>query len=147
MVILRMVVKNIRLKEKRKFYALTLKYLYTTRYPTQEDYMEHVDFMKEVAGIRVRDYSYELDKNDRLHYHALITSDCNLVYKGLQRSGMHVWVRRLDYVKDIFGWERYITKHFINQYENEQLVIANYMRHHYSFISDDEVVPRQELKE
>lgn len=88
--------------------------------------------LKRRLSFKVIDIVYEIDrKYDQLHCHVLIRSHRFINYKNnTSIIGFRVyWLP----VKGDKGVISYMHKDSCNKYEQEQILLTNYYRHHYGF--------------
>lgn len=108
------------------YYALTIKQTGSMNYCTKDDLDElllcHLMTDKRYP-IVLHTKVFELDKANRLHLHALISSMPKLWLKP--RRGWHIFISPIATQTDKFRWEQYMKKTAYNNYEQEEILLLN----------------------
>jgi len=118
-----------------KNYFLTIRKHQVLDYVSVEDLLDILQCLKKDLQFIVISFSYETDpKYDQLHAHLIIKTKRSVYYK--KHSSINGF--RLYFVP-IYNSNKtlsYMNKDSTNKYEQEQIIITNYYRHHYAFIQN-----------
>lgn len=114
------------------YYAVTVKNTYSNKKPTIDDYeMWVVNAINK--GMEFKQVSYELDKSNRLHLHAVMLGPPKLFRKRLMFNNYHQMIDEILTHGDLIRWVRYIEK--CDQHEVEQVAITQEIQTTYPFIT------------
>ncbi len=116
-----------------KVYFLTIRKHQVKDYVRVEDLQDIVKCLSHQLEFTLIDLAYELDpKYQQLHSHLMVQTLRTVYYKKHSSiKGFRLYWRL---VVDQSPTKRYIHKNSHNKYEQEQIIITNYYRHHYGFI-------------
>lgn len=94
------------------------------QYPYSHEYENYIDWMNK-QGVTVQCYYYELDSERRLHVHGTFTAPKRFYKKKLVKRWWHLKMVEIPSHEDLYNWANYITKHYDNEYEEEQMCDIN----------------------
>lgn len=96
--------------EKRDyFYAITVKPNYEI--DNEQGAIETmINMIEDKQFVFINDRRWEVDKNNKLHVHALIKVDYQLKYTDFMDKGWHIYLRPLKTAADIKKWKAYCSK-------------------------------------
>ncbi len=126
--------KDTMIHKKQHFYLLTIAKHQVLDYVHKSDLDQIMVFLKlKHDSLHVIESSYEISSlYKQLHFHAIVRLSHKIYYKkNNSLKGFRIqW-------KPIYNWKgafRYVYKDSSNQYEQEQILVSNYLNHHYAFI-------------
>ncbi len=116
-----------------KEYFLTVRKHQVKDYVSEYDLKEILNTLERRLPLIVDDVVFEIDsKYEQLHSHILLRTPKSVYYKKHSSiNGFRVYWRLVVDHKPTYD---YMHKDSCNKYEQEQIIISNYYRHHYGFV-------------
>lgn len=121
-----------------KQYFLTIHKHQVKDYVSVQDIEDLLKSLRFLLTFKVIKITYEISRTyNQLHAHLLVQTNKVIYYKkysSIDNFRLY-WLPAVDGEK-IF---KYMTKDSSNKYEQQQIIITNYYRHHYGFKQPDRV--------
>ncbi len=116
-----------------KEYFLTIRKHQVKDYVCVEDLLDVLKCLGDLVQIKVLEITYEIDpKYQQLHSHIIIQTKRFISYRKL--TSIHGFRIYWKFIKDKLTTLCYMHKDSCNEYEQQQVIISNYYRHHYGFV-------------